>query len=316
MIESTNPSLTDRANISVLVVNFNSTSLLRECLASLAASTIASRLETIVVDNASHDFDVVDFVARYPWVHWLPQPTNTTCTGGNNIAFHHAKGDLILMLNPDTRVEPEAIERALRHLQDDDQLVAVGAFFIGPDGEIQRNYRRLPALADLPVLLFERVFKETRLGRRFLMADEEFAGPTVVEHCAGAFLLIRRSGLTAGLLDPAYFNLLSDVDLSRRLNAIGNITVFPDVRCHHLGGGGGMNTIDPRLRLRLHHDFTWGLRRYFSGQGAIAQLALTFGLLLYWVSRTVNVSLRSPRAFPNAVAVAVRAVAGAAPKYD
>lgn len=316
MIDSTRLRPTARPDVSVLIVNFNSTGLLKECLDFLAASTIASRLETIVVDNASDDFDLAEFSKPYPWVRWLPQSTNTTCTGGNNIAFHHATGDFLLMLNPDTRVERKAVERALHHLQDNDELAAVGAYFIGPDGEIQRNYRRLPALADLPVLLFERLFRNTRRGRRFLMADEVFAGPTPVEHCAGAFLLIRREAVAGELLDSTYFNLLSDVDLSRRLKAAGRIGVFPDVRCHHQGGGGGMNTMDPRLRLRLHQDFTWGLRQYFAGRGTVGWLTLNLGLCLYWMSRIAHVSLKSPRTFPHAVAVAMRALGGLAPKYD
>jgi GT2 family glycosyltransferase len=309
-------SAQERPLVSVLVVNFNSTQLLRESLRALSMSSVVDRLETIVVDNASADFDLAKLAGEFPWVHWLPQPVNTTCTGGNNIAYAEAASDLVLMLNPDTRVEPDAIERAVDHLNSSADLVAVGAYFIGPDGEVQRYYRRLPTLLDVPVLLFEPLFRRTRRGRRFLMEDESFSGRTLVEHCAGVFLLMRRLAVGPVLLNPAYFNLFSDVELSRRLNETGYVAVFDDVRCHHLGGGGGMSTENPRARLRLYQDFCWGIRQYFSSErGLLGRAFLNVAMLGYWVSRVIRIARRDPASLGAAVSVAAVALRGRPPRY-
>ena len=302
--------------LSILIVNFNSTTLLRDCLDSVAESTIAERLETIVVDNASTDFDVDELAKRYPWVTWLPQGTNTTYTGGNNIAFDHSSADLVLMLNPDTRVEPRALERAVAHMIASPDLAGLGAYLIGPDGLLQRYYRRLPTLVDLPVLLFEPILRGTRRGRRFLMSDEPFDRPTPVENTPGAFTLVRRSAIGADLLDPGYFNFVSDLELCARLNRAGEVVVFPDVRCHHLRAGAGVGTRDPNARLRLYHDFTWGLRRYLTPHvGLSGRTMLSILLGLYWLTRIGFVGVRQPKSIGHALIVAATAISGRPPSY-
>lgn len=302
--------------LSVLIVNFNSSVLLRKCLDSLLASTIADQLETIVVDNASDDFDADAMSDAYPWVRWLPQDTNLTYTGGNNLAFEHSHADFVLMLNPDTRVEPQALERALNHMDSTPDLAALGAYLIGPDGRLQRYYRRLPSTTDIPVLLFQPLFRLSKGGRRFLMLDEHFDEETIVPHSAGAFLFLRRESLNGRLLDPGYYNLLSDLDLSRTLNEIGRIVVFKDVRCDHVGGGAGMKARDPANMLRLYHDFTWGIRRYFSRESnPLGRGFLNLALVVYWVARAGWLVIKKPQLTPLTAATAWHALLGKPPRY-
>jgi GT2 family glycosyltransferase len=283
-----------RPSLSVIIVNFNSTPLLRECLRSLEGSTVAEQLQVIVVDNASMDFDVGALRTAYPSVTFVPQDRNTTYTGGNNIGFEQADADLILMLNPDTRLEPDALENALAHMAAEPGVVALTAYLIGSDGALQRYYRRLPEFADLPVMLFEPIFRNTKRGRRYLMLDEPFDRTTDVEDPPGAFILMRRSALGGHLLDPGYFNFVSDLELCQRLNRAGRVAMFTDVRCHHQRAGAGVGTTDPRLRLRLYQDYVWGLRRYFGSQlGPIRRAILQILLVLYWATRAARLALAS-----------------------
>jgi GT2 family glycosyltransferase len=304
-----------RPSLSVIIVNFNSTPLLEDCLRSLESSTVADQLQVIVVDNASADFDAGRLEAAHPSVHLLPQATNTTYTGGNNIGFDQADADLILMLNPDTRVEPDALERGLAHMADDPGLSALTAYLIGPDGALQRYYRRLPDFADLPVMLFEPIFRSTARGRRYLMLDEPFDRPTEVQDPPGAFILMRRSALGGRLLDPGYFNFVSDLELCDRLNRAGRVAMFPDVRCHHQRAGAGVGTTDPRLRLRLYQDYVWGLRRYFRPRLGWMQRATFHTLLsLYWATRVARISIRH-RVPSAAFAAASHSLRGQPPVY-
>lgn len=304
-----------RPSLSILIVNFNSTDLLGECLDALAASTVASQLEVIVVDNASSDFDVSTLSKRFPWVIWLPQSTNTTYTGGNNLAFGRATAELILMLNPDTRVEPLALERAIGHMRESADLAGSGALLIDPDGSVQRYYRRLPTPGDIPVLLFEPLFRRTARGRRFLMADEAFDVPTPVENPPGAFTLVRRSAIGDQLLDPGYFNFVSDLELCNRMSRAGRVVVFPDVRVRHRRAGAGVGTADPFARLRLYHDFTWGLRRFFRSRGLLGYIFLNVLLVPYWVLRVAMVGRKRPRAIPAGLKHAAAAISGSPPVF-
>jgi GT2 family glycosyltransferase len=307
----------DHPLLSVLIVNFNSTPLLEECLAALEASTIANRLEVIVVDNASADFAFEPIATAHPSVIFLPQDRNTTVTGGNNLAFEQATADLVLMLNPDTKVERDALERAAAHMDARRDLVGLGAYLIGPDGHLQRYYRRLPQLADLPVLLFEPIFRSTNRGRRYLMLEDDFSGETAVPQPPGAFLLFRRAAISRSLMDPVYFNYLSDVDLCARLTAQGGIAVFEDVRCFHVGSAAGTGTKDLGARLRLYQDFAWGVRKYFARwqPSLVGMLAVRSLLVAYWIARVALTARRDWRYLLRALGVAAASVAGRPPSY-
>lgn len=310
---TTSQSTGQRPRVSVLIVNFNSTARLRTSLTALQRSSVAEALEVIVVDNASSDFDAGVMQRQFPDVSFLPQPQNTTWTGGNNIAFAVSSGEYVLLLNPDTAVEERAIERALGHLHTDPELVALGAYLIGSDGQLQPYYRRLPSIADLPIVLFERIFESTRRGRRYLMLDEPFDDPTRVPQPPGAFLLLRRDALDARLLDPRYFNFVSDVDLCRRLG--GGIAVYPDVRCCHLRAGAGVGTRDPRERMRLYHDFAWGFSVYFEGSSWAARVYVRALLTAYLLSRLSLAAARAPTTTATALRTLFRWLRGEAPAY-
>lgn len=303
--------------VSVLIVNFRSSGLLRECLRSLCRSTIAAALEIIVVDNASPDFDADAMASDFPGVIFLPQERNMTYTGGSNIAFARAGGGFILLLNPDTRVEPEALDRAVAHLKADAGLAGLTAYLLEGSGELQRYYRRLPRLRDIPVVLIPRLLDWTPVGRHYLMAASSFEHSTLVEQPAGAFILVRRSACPEPLLEPGYFNIFSDVELCRELRAHGAIRMEPDVRCFHVRGGAGIVTLDPKERSRLHQDIVWGVRRYFRGRGSLAGRAwLELWVMAFWALRLIQALARG-RENPGATWRAARAsLRGHPPDYS
>jgi GT2 family glycosyltransferase len=214
-------------------------------------------------------------------------------------------------------VEPDALERAVGHLRHDPALAGLGAYLIGPDGKLQRYYRRLPTLADLPVILFEPLFRSTTRGRRYLMSDDDFRGKTPVPQPPGSFLLFRRSSIDGALLARDYFNYMPDVDLCARLNQLGQVAVFDDVRCFHVGSAGGTGTSDLGLRLRLYQDLAWGVRHYFlRGPRSLATRAAVWTLLAtYWVTRVGLTARRDWRYLARAIVAAAESMTGRPPTY-
>ena len=311
-------SSAEHPEVSVLVVSFHSTLQLRDCLQALGQSTIADQLQVIVVDNATPGFDPDALAVAGLDVRFLPQDHNATFTGGNNIAFAEARGRFVLLLNPDTRVEPETLERALEHLDASPGLVALGAYLVDEHGELRPYYRRLPRLRDIPVLLIPRLLDWTPLARRYRMADETFEGSTVVEQPAGAFILTRRDDVPDPLLDPSYFNFVSDVELCRTLARQGEIRVEPDVRCFHARGGAGLITYDPVARSRLHLDLVWGIRHYFRDASAMGRAWLELWVIAFWMLR-LGQGLLQGRDALRATWSAVRASRSGSPpdyRYD
>lgn len=303
-------------SVSVLIVNYRSTPMLLDCLASIEGQTAFARTETIVVDNGSPDFEPDQLTARFPWVHVIASPVNLTYTGGNNLAFERARGDCVLLLNPDTVLEPRAIENALRHFASGPPMSAQGATLLNADGSLQRYYRRLPTWRDVPYVLLGRLLARTPGGRRYFMLDDEFGPVTAVDQPPGAFLLLRRADVGDRLLDPGYYNYMSDVELCARLRATGPIYVFDDVRCWHRKGAAGVATGDTADQLRLRHDLTWGVRRYYRNARLPIRSYVEAWLYVFWCLRLGQLAIRRPSALGRAVRLAARALRGDPPRYE
>lgn len=302
--------------VSVLIVNFRSTDLLRRCLHAVEAAASREAAEVIVVDNASPEFDADEFRAAFPAVVFLPQESNTTYTNGNNIAASSASGEYVLLLNPDTVIAADAIAKAVKVLDAEPGLAGIAARLVNPDGSLQRYYRRLPTLRDLPAFLLPPVFGRTPRGRHYLMFDAPFDQPTKVGQPPGAFIFIRRASAPDPLLDPRYLNYCSDVALCRALWAKGSIEYRPEIVCIHERGGAGVRVADMNERLRLHHDLTWGARLYFAQDASFAgRIYLEFWLVLFWVIRVVQVLVTRPQYTLDAVRTAWRAMRGLRPAY-
>jgi GT2 family glycosyltransferase len=128
--------------LSIIIVNYNARDDLRACLESL--QTAQPALEIIVVDNASGDSSADMVRAEFPHVRLLAMERNTWFCGGNNLGIEAARGDTILLLNPDTVVQPGVLERMAAFLDRHPDYAGVTAQMRYPDGTIQRTCSRVP----------------------------------------------------------------------------------------------------------------------------------------------------------------------------
>ncbi len=95
--------------VSIVIVNYNGLRFLHDCLASLAPDVLdypADAYEVVLVDNASSDASIEYTRAQFPWVRIVANPANLAFAEGNNVAMRVAKGEFVLLLNNDTRVDP------------------------------------------------------------------------------------------------------------------------------------------------------------------------------------------------------------------
>ena len=87
---------------SVIIVTYNHREYMEDCLSSVLAN---DPLEVIVVDNNSAD-GTAEFIEKsFPQVKLIKSSKNLGYGGGNNLGVKHAKGEYVVILNPDTRVE-------------------------------------------------------------------------------------------------------------------------------------------------------------------------------------------------------------------
>lgn len=229
-----------RPLVSVVVLSWNTKGLLRACLSTLAEARHELPLQVVVVDNASHDGSADMVAARFPWVELVRNERNEGYAIGNNIGAARATGRYLLLLNSDTELAPGVLTRLVGFLEEHPGHGACAPRLMSPDGRVQHSCKTFPTRRTALVFdtLVERLFPEHPVLRRYHMRDFDHLGVRDVEQPPGAALLLRRElWERLGGMDPELWLFFNDVDLCRRLVALGyRIAYLGDVAIlHHEG---------------------------------------------------------------------------------
>ena len=224
--------------LSILIVNWNVRDLLRDCLRSVERGRGALDIEVIVVDSASTDGSVAMVAADFPWVKLLPQTENVGFPRGNNIALAQARGDYLLLLNPDTVVLGDGLSELVRFLRAHPDVGAVGPQLLNPDGSVQSSRRRFPTVA---TGFFESTWLEGLAPgalRRYYALDLPDDLTADVEWLTGACIMAPRAVYEQiGGLDEGYFMYSEELDWCRRIVGAGwRVVYHPAAQVvHHVG---------------------------------------------------------------------------------
>lgn len=225
-------------DLSIVILNWNVREWLERCLASLRSDRCT--LETIVVDNASCDDSVAMVRAQYPQVTLIANAENRGFTGGNNQGIEASRGRYIMVLNPDTEMIGDALDRLVMYLDEHPNVGALGPMLLNPDRSIQSSRRRFPTLA---TAFFESTWLQGIAPKgiltRFYMDDVPPAMTHEVDWLNGACTVFRREALDqVGWYDAQNFFMYSEeLDLCRRVKAAGwKIAYLPDAQVIHYVG--------------------------------------------------------------------------------
>ncbi len=251
----------------VCIVAWRSRAVLGACLRAVLGEPGVGAV--VVVDNASGDGTVELVQEKFPTVHLLANDCNVSFAAGNNQAFRVTSAPFVLLLNPDTEVEPGAVRRLLGVMQEDARIGAVAPQLILPDGSVQSSVRGFPdpASVTFEALGLARLFPRSAVANRYRLRDWDHATRRDVDQPMASALLLRRAALEeVGLFDeqfPLYFN---DVDLCYRLREAGWRIVFEPaakVRHHH-----GQSTSQVRVGaiLESHRSLIRFYRKHYRGR--------------------------------------------------
>lgn len=213
--------------LSVLIVNWNTKELLRNCLASLEAHPATVGQEVIVVDNASSDGSADMVATEFPAVQLIASRANLGYAKGNNVAYRQAQGEWLLTLNPDTEVQEGTLDLAVATLAKKPSYGCLSVRFIGPAGETQKSVRGFPTLLGIfgALTRLDRFFAHSALDS-YSLPRFDYETSQACEQPMGTFLLLRRSALHksgAGqdLFDEQFPIFFNEVDLLARMKAAG-----------------------------------------------------------------------------------------------
>lgn len=262
-------------DLSIIIVNWNVQALLRQCLQSVltACQTIAPLTsEIIVVDSASTDGSAEMVRREFPQVHLIASERNLGYAGGNNTGVDTSQGRYLLLLNPDTVVQPESLALLINFLESHPQVGAVGPRLLWPDGTTQSSRRRFPTPGTLfwESTLLGQWFPQNRYAQYYHLADGSPDQPQRVDWVVGAALLLRREAWQQiGPIDETFFMYFEETDWCRRAVQAGwEIHYLPSARVTHFEGKSSEQVLAART-LRFQRSKLCYTRKYFGPGWAV-----------------------------------------------
>ena len=286
------------ARISVCIVSWNVREDLTACLASLAAAARGCGAETIVVDNASSDGTVAILRDRFPKVRLIVNDQNRGFAVGTNQAMAAARGDYLLLLNPDTLLPAGALAELLACAEAHPEAGIVAPRLHNPDGSLQYSCRRFPTMKAA-------LFRHTVLGRLFpgnrWSADYTMAGWAhdalrEVDWVSGACMLVRRDLYRRiGPLDEGFFWGSEDVDYCYRAHQAGFRVLYTPrpVIVHAIGASASQAPV--RMNILFHRGMHRLYRKHLSRNGvdlALATVGISLRALVIILSRWLGLERR------------------------
>lgn len=227
-------------DVSILIINWNTRDILRDCLKSVYRQTSSIHFETIVVDNASSDGSVEMIQREYPQVILIKNDRNRGFAAANNQGIAIAQGRYVLLLNSDTVILDRAVSKTLAFADQHPEAAVVGCRVLNPDRTLQPTCFLFPSLLNLFLssTYLYKIFPQSRFFGREQMTWWDRNDVRQVEAVTGCFMLVRKKSIEqVGMMDEKYFMYAEEADWCYRFQKAGwKNLFFPDAQIIHLGG--------------------------------------------------------------------------------
>jgi hypothetical protein len=249
--------------LSVIVVHYRSLRALPRCLESLARETTGLGAEVVVVDNDSRD-GLASWLAReHPAARAIVNDANLGYATAVNQGISATRGEIILLMNPDVYLAPQALGTLRSYLEDHPRTALVAPELRNPDGSVEFSARAFPGPWTFlfnRYSLLTRLLPDNRWSRAYLLSDWDRRGARVVDWVSGACMMVRRRAVQeVGGMDEGFFMFNEDVDWCRRMRQGGwEVACEPRAQAVH-DVGASRTRVSSKVILERHR----GMIRYF-----------------------------------------------------
>ncbi len=249
--------------LSIIIVNYKTKNMVKECIKNILDLNLEFAYEIIVVDNNSKD-NIQEMIEEdFQDVKLIQLSKNKGMGAGNNLGAKQAKGEYLLILNPDVVVLPGAIEKLLQKIQNNQQIGCVAPMLLNPDFSYQQSRYRFPRFLLLPVFIRTGLgrFAQTKLDRYF-MSDTPYNQEHAIDWARGSALLVKKNLFhQVKGFDERFFMYLEDTDLCKKIwQADKKVWYQPESKMIHYyyrQSGGGQWLMDLWRKLAWIHIYSW-----------------------------------------------------------
>ena len=228
-------------DVSIIIVNYNTTILTINCIDSIYNHTQNCKFEIIVIDNASDDNSLDEKITNYSDITFIKNTSNFGFGYANNQGIKIANGEFVFLLNSDTLLLSDALSYFLQFMRipTNTNVAVCGAQLINEAHLPATSYGNFPTLTGSFFALFLRYifphFYKNRLSIGVVNNDNM---NKAVDLISGADMFIRKSVFeVVGHFDEDFFLYFEETELSYRIAKAGYISVLlPEVKIVHLEG--------------------------------------------------------------------------------
>lgn len=227
-------------DLLIVIVNYNTRDLLRNCLRSVLESSDSLHKTICVVDNASNDQSAEMVRIEFPSVSLIANQRNSGFSTGNNDGLRSfGFGKLptntqntnsllpryVLLLNPDTLVKPDTFAQMVAFMDANPKIGVAGPRVRRPDGSLDLACRRsfpTPEVSLYRMIGLSKLFPKSKRLNAYNLEYLPEEGVYPVDAVVGAYMQVRREAiLQAGLLDEGFFMYGEDLDWAKRFKDCG-----------------------------------------------------------------------------------------------
>lgn len=276
-------------DISVIIVNFNTKNLLRNCLNSVFKTIKDISFEVLVVDNASQDGSLAMLRKEFPEVQVIENSKNRGFAAANNQALALMKGRYALLLNTDTVLKENAVYELFSFMETHPEVAMASGQLLNADGSKQNSIANFPSLL---TLLFNVPFLEMIFPQKYPSKRYPHKNPIEIDSGIGACLLVRQKAIEqVGPFDERYFFFFEETDWALQMKMAGwKIFHVPTAYIYHLQGQSIGHDIRPRLEFyRSRYQF---FRKWKPGSFYILAVSIIIvRLMINWLLTSVAMAL-------------------------
>lgn len=271
--------------LSIVIVNWNTCDILRDCLESVYLETKGVQSEVIVIDNASEDNSVEMVHCDFPDVILIENQENRGFAAANNQGMAIAQGRYVLLLNSDTIVLGNAIDKTVAFADNHKNAAIVGCRVLNPDKTLQRTCFMFPSVLNmlLSTSYLYKLFPKNKFFGRERMTWWERNDIREVDVVTGCFMLVRREAIEQiDLMDEGFFMYWEETDWCYRFKQAGwKIMFTPDAQIIHIGGVSSKQ-VKPKMVLQWRKSMLFFFRKHKS---PLAYLSAWVLIALFYLTR-------------------------------